>query len=127
ALYLPDMPFELDLGPRGTKNMTGPTAVGAFLDASVARFEFFVFVPVNTVIELYPEGDEDAATARFWMREDRHESEAADHAAGWSTAHGVYLDDYRRVDGRWWFSRRRYRSLARTGPDSAVLEFPDLD
>ena len=107
--------------------MVGPAEVGAFLDESVARFDFFVFVPVNTVIDLYPGGDDDAATARFWMREDRHESDAPEHAAGWSTAHGLYRDTYRRVHDRWWFAERRYRSLARTGPDSTVLPFPDLD
>jgi len=126
-LFLPEMPLELDLGPRGTRSMVGPIEVGEFLDASVARFDFFTFVPVNTVIELYPQGDPDAATARFWMREDRHESGAEEHAAGWSSAHGLYRDTYSRVDGRWWFAERHYRSLARTGPDSTVLEFPDLD
>ncbi len=126
-LYLPQMPLELDLGPRGTRSMVGPAEVGAFLHASVARFDFFTFVPVNTVIELYPHGDPDAATARFWMREDRHETEVEDHAVGWSSAHGLYRDTYARVDGRWWFAERHYRSLARTGPDSTVLEFPDLD
>jgi hypothetical protein len=126
-LFLPGMPLELDLGPRGTRSMSGPTEVGEFLDASVARFDFFTFVPVNTVIELYPGGDPDAATARFWMREDRHESDAEDHASGWSSAHGLYRDSYARVGDRWWFAERHYRSLARTGPDSTVLEFPDLD
>jgi hypothetical protein len=126
-LYVPEMPFELDLGPRGTRSMVGPNQVGVFLDASVARFDFFTFVPVNTVIELYPGGDRDAATARFWMREDRHEAGVEDHAAGWSSAHGLYRDTYARVGDRWWFAERHYRSLARTGPDSTVLEFPDLD
>ena len=110
--------------------MTGPAEVGAFLDEAVGRFDFFVFAPVNSVIELYPGGDRDSATARFWMREDRHtagsENDTPEHAAAWSSAHGLYRDTYRRVDGRWWFARRHYRSLARTGPDSTVLEFPDL-
>lgn len=126
-MYVPDMAYELDLGPRGTMQMVGPADAESFLDSAVARFDFFVFVPVNTVIDLYPGGDHDAATARLWMREDRHETDVADHAAGWSSAHGLYQDTLRRIDGRWWFAERLYRSLARTGPDSTVLPFPDLE
>lgn len=126
-LYVPDMPYELELGPRGTVEMAGPEEAATFLDSAVSRFDFFVFVPVNTVIDLYTEGDSDLATARLWMREDRHESSVAEHASGWSSAHGLYEDTLRRIDGRWWFAERRYRSLARTGPDSTVLPFPDLE
>ena len=38
-------------------------------------------------------------------------------------AFGVYQDDYRRVDGRWWFARRDYQSLARSGRGE-VFAFP---
>jgi hypothetical protein len=35
----------------------------------------------------------------------------------------VYQDDYRRVDGRWWFAARAYQSLARSGRGE-VFAFP---
>ena len=128
-LYLPDLPFELDLGDRGVRHMSGPVEVGAFLDAAVARFDFFVFVPVNSVIDLHPGGDRDAATARFWMREDRHVGDASggatEHETGWTSAHGLYRDTYRRVAGRWWFAQRRYTSLARSGVEPAVTRSPE--
>jgi hypothetical protein len=40
-----------------------------------------------------------------------------------SQAFGVYHDRYRRVDGRWWFARRDYQSLSRTGRND-VFPFP---
>ncbi len=43
-----------------------------------------------------------------------------------SVAYGVYHDEHVRFDGRWWFARRRYHSLARTAPDLAVFPFPDV-
>ncbi len=47
-----------------------------------------------------------------------------DAASGHSTqAFGVYQDEYRRVDERWWFSRRDYQSLARSGRGE-VFAFP---
>jgi hypothetical protein len=54
------------------------------------------------------------------MCEIRHEPDRA----AWSTAHGLYQDRYVHVDGRWWIAERHYRSLARTGPDEAILGLP---
>ena len=48
----------------------------------------------------------------------------ASHIDTWPIAHGLYQDRYRHVDGRWWFARRRYRSLARMGPGGVVLGLP---
>ena len=42
----------------------------------------------------------------------------------WPIAYGCYEDSYARVDGRWWFSERRYRSMARLGPDAAIFGPP---
>jgi hypothetical protein len=47
-----------------------------------------------------------------------------DRASGqWTNAFGVYHDQYRKVNGRWWFAQRNYQSLARTGRGQ-VFEFP---
>ena len=100
-VFVADMPLELDLADGDPRHMTGPGEVGAFLDTAVSRFDFFEFVPLNTWIDLGSGGDPDAATARLWIREDRHT--APDGAGGgeWSSAFGLYRDTYRRVDGRW--------------------------
>ena len=39
---------------------------------------------------------------------------------------GVYHDRYRRVEGRWWFARRRYDRLWATAPgDLETHTFPE--
>jgi hypothetical protein len=43
----------------------------------------------------------------------------------WSVAHGLYRDRYRFEAGRWWFAARRYRSLARQGPETTILGLPE--
>ncbi|GIU90910.1 MAG: hypothetical protein KatS3mg010_2009 [Acidimicrobiia bacterium] len=62
------------------------------------------------------------ATARVYINEIR-----VDRAGDASTAYGCYRDEYRRVGGRWWYSRRRYQSLARTAAGGGFLVFPHPD
>ena len=57
------------------------------------------------------------------MCEIRHDA-AADAGAGWSTAQGCYEDDYARAADGWRFAGRRYRSMARTGAEAAILGLP---
>ena len=98
--------------------LRGPGGVGEFIAGAIAHFELFEFVILNTVIEI----DGDRATARMYMWELRH-----DPAAGRSDAFGLYRDEYRRVEGRWWFANRRYQTLARTLPaDYSVFPLPEL-
>ncbi len=126
-LFVPDMPLELDLVDSEPRHMAGPDQIGEFLATAVSRFDFFEFTPLNAVTELYPRGNPDEATARLWIREDRHGAAGSGEPSEWTSAFGLYRDTYRRIQGRWWFATRHYRSLARTGPVSAVLPFPDLD
>jgi hypothetical protein len=56
----------------------------------------------------------------MFMCEIRHDRERDT----WPIAYGCYNDSYSRVDGRWWFTRRRYRSMARMGPDAAIFGLP---
>jgi hypothetical protein len=102
-------PIELD-GPRG---------VGDFISGAVERFEFFELVILNAAIELRADDDPDAARARVFtceLRQDRSNGR-------WTNAFGVYHDAYTRRDGRWWYARRRYQSLARTGR-AEIFPFP---
>jgi hypothetical protein len=120
-LFLPDAPVHVDTVTNPPIDLTGPQAVGAFIGAAIERFEFFEFVILNTRVTTAADGDPDAARARLFMCELRQEA-ANGH---WTNAFGVYHDDYRRRDGRWWFAGRRYQSLARTGRGE-VFPFPQV-
>lgn len=122
GLFLPDAEVHIDTVTRDPFTLTGPDAVGSFIGGAIERFDFFEFVVLNSVVDLGVDGDPDVASARVFMCEHRRTAEDGE----WSTAYGLYLDRYRRVDGRWWFSGRRYRSLARTGADGGVFPFPGL-
>ena len=125
-VFVEDMPLRLDTGASPVRELAGATEIGGFIDAAVQRFSFFEFVPLNTHVELHPGGDRDRASARLWMCEVRCAADDTPDAGEWSTAFGLYRDDYVRRSDRWWFARRDYRSLARTGGRGTVLPFPDL-
>ncbi len=118
-LFLADAPVRVDTITNPVIELTGPHEVGAFIGTAVERFEFFEFVPLSTRVFLRVDGDVDHAGARLYICELRQDA-ATGHA---SQAFGIYQDEYRRVDGSWWFARRDYQSLARTGRGD-VFEFP---
>lgn len=118
AMFVPGCPVRLDL--RGTVvERVGAQELADFVAASLERFELFVFTVQNTVVDLGPSGD--VATGRLYIQELRQE--AGTHR--WSTAHGLYQDAYRKVDGRWRFAHRAYSTLARTSADGDGMDvFP---
>lgn len=111
-LFVADAPVRVDTMTNPAVDLTGPAALGAFIGGAIERFSFFEFVVLNARVD-FAGDDRDAARARVFMCELRQDRESGD----FSRAFGLYRDDYRRVDGRWWFARRRYQSLARTGGD----------
>ncbi|MFM7063706.1 MAG: nuclear transport factor 2 family protein [Actinomycetes bacterium] len=126
TLFLPRCVLHLDTVTAPTRELEGPAAIGAFIGEAVERFSFFEFVVLNRRVELRVDGDADRATARIFMCELRQDAVDGRH----TTAYGLYRDTYERVDGRWWFADRRYRSLARTagagaGADLDVLPWPE--
>jgi hypothetical protein len=123
GLFLPDAEVELDLVTAPLRTIVGPSAFAAFVDGAIERFDHFAFVILNTVVDLEPQesGPAVVATGRIFMCEIRHDRDSDE----WSTAHGLYRDRYRKVDGRWWIAGRRYRSLARQGPATTILGLPD--
>ena len=119
-MFLADAPVRVDTVTNPVIELVGPQQVGDFIGPAVERFEFFEFVPLSTRVAFRVGGDPDRAAGRLYICELRQ-----DAASGHSTqAFGVYRDDYRRVDGLWWFARRDYQSLARSGRGE-VFAFPE--
>jgi hypothetical protein len=110
-LFLPGAPITIDTVTRPVLELSGPAEFAAFVGPAVERFEFFEFVVLTSHVTI----DGDGASARLWMCEQRQGAANGQ----FSTAYGLYRDDYRRTDGGWRFARRRYRSLARTGRNEA--------
>jgi hypothetical protein len=115
-LFLPDVTIEVDTVTTPARSFVGPADFIEFVSAACERFDHFQFVVLNSVVDV----TDDTARGRIFMCEIRH------HAAEnvWSTAYGLYSDNYRKLDGRWWFAERQYRSLARTGPQEGVFGLP---
>ena len=115
-LFLPDVTIEVDTVSTPARQFAGPHEFTEFVSAACERFDHFQFVILNAIAEV--RGEE--AVGRIFMCEIRHD--AAEDV--WSTAYGLYQDVYRKVDGQWWFADRRYRSLARTGPQAGIFSLP---
>ena len=117
-LFLPDAPVHVDTVTNPVIELVGPAALGQFIGGAIERFEFFEFVPLNTVVDV--QGD--TATARLYMVELRQDRDGG----RWSNAFGLYQDRYARSgeDGRWRFAERHYQSLARTSPATVVFPLP---
>ncbi|MBV9870946.1 MAG: nuclear transport factor 2 family protein [Frankiaceae bacterium] len=118
TVFRPDVTIELDTMTSDLRRFIGPDQFVDFVSAATDRFDHFEFVILNTVVEVT---GADSANGRIFMSEIRREAATGD----WSTAYGLYQDRYVRVDNQWWFTNRRYRSLARTGVDGGVFGVPD--
>ncbi len=117
-LFVADTPIRVDMVSRPAIDLVGPTELGTFIDSAIERFEFFEFVVLNTLVDLTG-SDAEAARARVFMCELRQERDTGE----FTRAFGVYHDEYRQERGRWWFAKRRYQSLARSGGE--VFPFPE--
>jgi hypothetical protein len=120
-IFLPGTRVVVDTRAGEPVTLEGPGNVGAWIGRAIERFDHYQFVILGTRVFLRHGGDGDAATARMYMCEIRHDKDNGRR----TIAYGVYHDRFRRVDGRWWFADRRYHSLARTGPDLNVFPFPE--
>jgi hypothetical protein len=121
-VFLADTVVHLDTVTAPARDLVGPDGFTEVISAAMARFDHFTFVILNAVSELDgPDaGAGVSARGRIFMCEIRHEPDRD----AWSTAHGVYQDRYVLVEGRWRIAERHYRSMARTGPDEAILGLP---
>jgi hypothetical protein len=118
TLFRPDATVAVDTVTVPVRSLSGPDALGEFIGTAIERFDHFSFVILNAVVDV---ASSEEARGRIFMCEIRHEA-ASDE---WSVAHGLYQDTYAKVDDRWWFAARSYRSLARTGPHAGVFGVPD--
>ena len=115
-LFLPDCVVDLDLVSRPSLELVGPDPMAEFVAGAIERFEFFEFVVLNQHVDLWPGGDRAVAAGRVFMCELRQvhgETTRTD-------AYGRYDDTYAKVDGRWMFASRRYRSMGRW-PEGVVF------
>jgi hypothetical protein len=117
TVFRADTTVEIDTVSGPVRTCVGAEEFTAFVGPAVERFDHFQFVILNTVVDV---DGPDSAHGRIFMCEVRHEIEINN----WTTAYGIYQDRYRRVDGRWWFASRRYRSMARTGPQAGIFGLP---
>jgi hypothetical protein len=117
-LFRPDTAVHIDTVTAEPRTLVGPEAFGQFVAGAIDKYDLFLFVILNTIVDLDPD-DPDSATGRFFMTEIRHEPNLR-----WSNAYGVYEDRYVRVDGRWWIAEHHYRSLARGGVGPRVFGIP---
>lgn len=123
-LFVADAPIIIDLRRGEPLHLTGAPALAAMVQRAVARFEFFEFAILNSVVDVIAPGTADGrtATGRLYMWELRQ-----DAATGrWTNAFGLYRDQYVVVDGVWRFAKRSYSSLARTASDSEVFAIPPM-
>jgi hypothetical protein len=116
-IILADAAIEVDTVTAAARHITGPAELGEFIGAALERFDHFQFVILNRVLDI---DSDDTAHGRIFISEIRREVATSE----WSTTYGLYQDGYRRVDGRWWFADRRYRSLARTGANAGSFGLP---
>jgi hypothetical protein len=118
-LFLADAPLLLDLRDRPAAELTGPGAVGDFIDGAIARFAFFEFVALN--VRVLRDADPDRARVRTFMCELRQ-----DHDGSPSRAFGLYQDDVVRTTAGWRFARRHYQSMGRGEHGLDLMPPPEI-
>lgn len=117
SLFDADAVVEIDTRTRPLFTLAGPDAIADFIEASLKGFAFFEFAILNAVAEV----DGDTGTGRVYICELRHDATGV-----WTQAYGLYQDHYLRTDGDWRIARRRYHSLARTGPRIETFDIPAI-
>src|SRR5688572_19343800 len=118
-LFVPGCPIRLDLRTGAPIELHGPDELVAFVSRAMERFDFFLFVVLNSTSEVAPDG---RRSGRLWFQEIRRER--ADQR--WTTTYGLYRDTYANVGGQWRFASRSYSTLGRRDLGSDPGEVYDL-
>ena len=124
-LFLVDSVLEVSAGGERADEVVGPEAIGSLIGGYLEPLDFLVQVVLNARIVTRWRGDPDRAAARLSIAEHRQATATGRERHSF----GTYHDEYVRVDGRWWFARRRYdRQVVTAEPGSAhdldVLPMP---
>jgi hypothetical protein len=120
TVFRADTTLTIDLGSGGTRVFRGPTEIGRLIGGVVNPLDHFMFVILNTVMQIGVDGDPDVAKARLYLWEIHSDPRTGRR----SDLFGVYHDRHERIEGRWWFTERRYHRMARTGPGLDTSGFP---
>jgi SnoaL-like domain len=112
--FLADLEIVVDTITNDPYHFKGRQEFIDFVGPQVEQYDHFEFVILNNVVELT---GPDEARSRMFMCEVRHEISINE----WNNAYGVYQDTFKRIDGVWWFADRRYRSIGRTGVNTAIF------
>lgn len=118
-MFDPQAVIRVDTVTSSVIECTGAKEIGEFIAKAVERFEFFEFVPLNAVVDLYPDHDSSKARGRLYICELRQERSNGH----FTQAFGLYHDEFHRASDGWRFAARNYQSLARTGRNE-VFAFP---
>ena len=103
-LFRPEAVLEVRAGGERADEVVGPEAIGALIGGYLEPLDFLVQVVLNARIVTRWQGDADRAAARLSIAEHRQATATGRERHSF----GTYHDEYVRVDGRWWFARRRY-------------------
>jgi hypothetical protein len=108
SIVLPDATFAFDLGAGDVLTFVGPDELAAFGARACERFEFYQYIPLNTVVSLT---SKTRATGRSYSLEIGVEKAGED----WTEFYGLYHDDYAVDHGEWRFAGRHFQTVARRG------------
>jgi hypothetical protein len=121
GIVRPGCPIVVDVRHRSFE-LTGPSEYGKFIARQIERFSLFEFVLLNTVMRINAQAG--VAAARVYMQEIRQNVSDGRR----TDAYGVYHDRLERDDGgRWWFTKRHYRSFARTAEPRISTDYDVFD
>ncbi len=125
-LFLPTSVLEVRAGAERADEVVGPEAIGSLIGGYLEPLDFLVQVVLNARVVTRWRGEEDRAAARLSIAEHRQ----ARGTGRERHSFGTYHDEYVRVDGRWWFARRRYDRQVVTaepgaGRDLDVVPMPE--
>jgi hypothetical protein len=121
TLATPDARFSFDTRTGDVIELDGLAAFAEFGAAMTAQFSFYEYVPLNFVVDVDPVAG--TARGRAYQLEIGQDRETS----AFTNFYGMYHDDYARVDGQWWFTRRQYQSLARWTGTEPMVAFPIVD
>jgi hypothetical protein len=110
ALVTPDCKFLFDTSSGGVFELNGPEQFVEFAKKTAVQFDLWVYDPVNFVVTVDPAGTATGRTYSFEIEQDRESGEVI-------SSYGRYEDEYVLLDGRWRWSSRRYRNVARRNGD----------